>query len=651
VSRRGGFHPGILRIEHGILLRAARIVLVTVYNRGSERAVIYLSLSWASVPSMLRHSFGRRESWYLRGGFTTRVGGRVARLFNIWAIDLDIVSELEFGPNSLAGPMDRAIERVDALELTPCLEWFAQRFPTASDAEGILRNSILRMLADRAVDAFYADTWVRSLGYKDVVYVGASPWDKFLLDDPVHGARVTGSVSRAIARAVEIISRQMTTSIATAGATIDAKRASLEGPLADFDGRFEHCKVLLDIHRGLTYGNLYSHEFIFSEDIDSPLSRRNVVCMGRLSGPVAPGDLDLTYVRSGRRWSQLRVRLGLFLKALLSGTAPASTLVVHHLASTCARAEGQSHDLSDRFPALRLAVFIYDVQVPSEFVLALHSLGIPTVAMNERPQSVIWGIQPFAVSRLLTASEFFTQEALNSTSVAVREVTPFGMWRTDLLHQYLAGLGHPEYEQARTAGQRFVVALPFHAGPATGWHGNPLATGASSVNHFLEGMANLAEEMPELRIIIRGKNDHWIADERFTAIAARIESLPNIGVSREYSRLDESYRLCARAELIIAKHTSLVDEALAVGIPCLVHDFTENSRDFMRPVVPYLPRRIWVEDEDELRVGVEFALRDDGLAFKAWWESHRRSVYGPLNDGRVRDRARAFMNSLAGVDQ
>ena len=228
----------------------------------------------------------------------------------------------------------------------------------------------------------------------------------------------------------------------------------------------------------------------------------------------------------------------------------------------------------------------------------------------------------------------------------MRRSIPTGMWRTDFLHEYKTSNFPSDVDEHLRTGQKLVVALPPHAGPRVGWDGNPLATGAAAINHFLQGLADLAEDVTELKIIIRGKNDNWVEDVRFAATAARIGRLPNITVSRDYGRRNESYRLCAKASLIIAKYTSLVDEALAVGIPCVVHDFTANSRDFIRPAVPYLPRRIWAEDEQELREGVEFALRTDGAAFKGWWEPHRTRLYGHLNDGHVRERSRATMASL-----
>ena len=128
----------------------------------------------------------------------------------------------------------------------------------------------------------------------------------------------------------------------------------------------------------------------------------------------------------------------------------------------------------------------------------------------------------------------------------------------------------------------------------------------------------------------------WVVDERFSGIAARINALPNIKVNCNYGSLNESYRLCAAADLVIAKHTSLVDEVLALGIPCVLHDYTPNSQDLARTAVAYLPRRLWAENPSELRDVVDFVLQDGGAALQDWWEPHRNRLYKNLSDGSVR---------------
>jgi len=276
----------------------------------------------------------------------------------------------------------------------------------------------------------------------------------------------------------------------------------------------------------------------------------------------------------------------------------------------------------------------------------LDASGIRAVALNERPQSVIWELQPFALSTLLTAGEIFSASAMASRSVSIEQALSVGMWRTDLLLQYRSEDPHELYEHARQNGQQFIVALPFHVTAEGDQDQSPLITSAHSVRHFLLEIFSIAEENPSVFIVIRGKNDHWVTDDRFQDIVGMIDQLPNITVSRDYATFNESYRLCAWADLVVAKHTSLVDEVLAVGTPCVIHDYTPNSKDLSRLVVPYLPREIWAEDVHELRRRIDFALANEGRDFDRWWEPHRFALYGDLADGQVRRRAREIFESL-----
>ena len=171
------------------------------------RGVVHLSLGWASLPSLVRNMFVRRESWFMRSRFSSRMGIRVTALFGLKEIDLNLLPELSIGKGSVGGPMDRAIDRIDALGLHLTLSRFARQFPDSEAAASILRNSILRAVSERAVDAFYAQAWAESLGYEKVVFVGASVWDKALLEDRANGRRVTGVISRNLAMLGDAVCR------------------------------------------------------------------------------------------------------------------------------------------------------------------------------------------------------------------------------------------------------------------------------------------------------------------------------------------------------------------------------------------------------------------------------------------------------------
>ncbi len=610
--------------------------------------VIYLSVGWSSLPSLLRRSGFGRESWYLRTSLTSTAGRRLLGAFDVRPIDLHSVDELVIAPRSTEDAMDRALATLQAEEVEPLLAHLAQRYPQASDPAGVLRSVLVRALADRSLDAFYAQTWARTRGFGRVVFVGASPWDGVLLGDPDRGRSVVGACSRGLARLGSVAAR-LRRRPAVAAPTATPRSPSPEPEGSDPSPEFAaaaHATTLLVLNRGVSYGALYAYDHVFSTDPASVLHPSRVVLMGRTGGSGNPEGIRHGFPavpRGRRRWTRMiRLAWGCVTAFGLRYRPRQVRLLIH----ACVTAEAQRAVLQRDFPAVRLAVLAYDLQVPIELVLAFESAGIRTAALNERPLSVVIESQPFAVSTLLTASDHFSAAALASSSVSVVDAPAVGMWRTDFIRHYAGEPVAHGWAASGARGQRRVLVLPYHVQPESGFGGNPLATSPSAVRHFLSSILDLAEHRPDAFFLVRGKSDAWVDDPRFADLAERVEAAENVGISRTYGRLNESYRLVAHADLVIAKYTSLVDEALACDIPCVLHDYTGNSRDVARPIVGYLPRDLWALDADELWRRVDWALADKGRAFRAYWLPYRVDVFGDLADGQVRERARRVIADL-----
>ena len=587
---------------------------------------------------------------------TGRNGQQVLRWVRANPIDVLSVPNLDLWSESMAGPMRRALTTLDEVEIEPLLAHYALSYPLAKNAVGILRSTLVHRIASRALDAFHADLWVRNIGLDEVTFVGCSEWDTILLSDHPSKRNVVGLFARTMDRIGSLascLSSWVTTrkrdSPTSAERLLDERMR--RDPIHSGEDSDASRTVLYILNYGVSYGGLYKYDHVFSDDPASPLHRQNVVFMGRTGGLSNSQGIRHGFPAHGSRVRKFHLTVWLSAKAIWEFRWRYPFGYVWALSKTCAAVEGQQFILLSELPSLKLAILAYDIQVPVDLVLALESLGIRTVALNERPQSVIWEMQPFAVSTLLTAGEIFSASAMASRSVSIEQAISVGMWRTDLLRQYRSDAPHELYEHARQNGQQFIVALPFHVTAEGDQDGSPFITSAHSVRHFLLEIFHIAEEHPRVFIVIRGKNDHWVTDDRFQDIVGMIDQLPNITVSRDYATFNESYRLCAWADLVIAKHTSLVDEALSVGIPCVVHDYTPNSKDLSRLVVPYLPREIWAEDFNELRERIAFALADEGGDFDRWWEPHRERIYGNFNDGRVRERARSHIASMVGESQ
>ena len=117
----------------------------------------------------------------------------------------------------------------------------------------------------------------------------------------------------------------------------------------------------------------------------------------------------------------------------------------------------------------------------------------------------------------------------------------------------------------------------------------------------MNDIIKLAQERSDLVFVLRSKDMNWLSDPAVAAMKERIREEENIRISTDYSQLAESYRLCSEADLVIAKHTSLVDECMSAGIPCLLHDYSENYTGYAQSIIDYLPEKSWVQSRHDLK--------------------------------------------------
>ena len=76
--------------------------------------------------------------------------------------------------------------------------------------------------------------------------------------------------------------------------------------------------------------------------------------------------------------------------------------------------------------------------------------------------------------------------------------------------------------------------------------------------------------------------------KKIIKILTKINNCENIIISNNYKESYYSYKLCANADLIIAKHTSIADECLSNEIPVLFHEYTHNMKKLVVVFPNYL---------------------------------------------------------------
>lgn len=396
-------------------------------------------------------------------------------------------------------------------------------------------------------------------------------------------------------------------------------------------------QALVVLNRDIKYGSLYSYEDLLPRDSTSMWSIGQVRFLSRTGGALSNGMPADTYPTPK---SQVAIALTSVSKLIRLVLRPRSIRTGWHEHVFQQRAADVARVLNQRYPHARAALLAFDVQLPVYLIAGLEYAGIRTVALQERPAISFDRAASSIAGTILSASTFFAQALRDSPVVSSKNVIPVGMWRTDLLQTELqvARGGTPP---ARPT----VLVLPYHAEPPLHRPSDPMCTSVETFISFLSDIIGLAERHNDVHFIVRAKNADWLLDTRTATEREALTQLGNVSLDDNYSTLNRTYQLAARSSLIIAKPTSLIDEALACGIPCVIHDYTHNASNYASSLLTYLPRRLWALDRAELLAKVQEVLTDNVGSPRV---SNRdlQAIYGLWADGKVRQRIHAYLDEI-----
>ena len=109
-------------------------------------------------------------------------------------------------------------------------------------------------------------------------------------------------------------------------------------------------------------------------------------------------------------------------------------------------------------------------------------------------------------------------------------------------------------------------------------------------------------------------------------------------ISNNYEEYWYSYKLCANADLIIAKHTSLADECLASEIPVLFHDYTHNVKKLVLGIPNYLPPELECNNFEELLEKSKSLLFNSSSKLKDKISELNRTIYRVNEKGNIKNK-------------
>ena len=165
--------------------------------------------------------------------------------------------------------------------------------------------------------------------------------------------------------------------------------------------------------------------------------------------------------------------------------------------------------------------------------------------------------------------------------------------------------------------------------------------------NFRNEILSLAESNPEIEFIFRGKNCDWYKSRFHKNIILKINRLPNVSVDTDYSlNYWKSYHLCASADLIIARPTSLAEECISRGLDVIVVDYGINYKTQVSRFLPKLLREYYCYSFIQLNRKFNFWKKNQYVVKKELKIKIKKEIFSNLTDGKVKLRIENYLKKI-----
>jgi hypothetical protein len=221
-----------------------------------------------------------------------------------------------------------------------------------------------------------------------------------------------------------------------------------------------------------------------------------------------------------------------------------------------------------------------------------------------------------------------------------------GQYRSDYISLYKNEIIPEEISKAKNSGKKILLVFGNHS--SEHWfesYTSPLINWTAQ-NNFLEDCIKLSKKLNNTYIILRYKSLNWLTNKYFKNILNKINNCENIIISNNYKEYYYSYKLCANADLVIAKHTSIADECLSKGIPVLFHEYTHNMKKLILNPPNYLPSQLICNNFEDLFQKSESILFSDSSKIREEVKKLNKTIYHVSEKGNIKNKIIGQLENL-----
>ena len=355
------------------------------------------------------------------------------------------------------------------------------------------------------------------------------------------------------------------------------------------------------------------------------------------------GEIWASLILERRFWTDLKIFFKSIKKSASSIRSFKNIFGAYLLAQNYVQFSHYS-ELITKYKSLKVAIIDFDILCPKPLLLAFESKGIKTVAMQERFWMSFFKNYGSILTHYLTSSDYATNVMRQSDMYEVDNYISLGQYRTDLLLKFKSENPPLILQEAKKIIKKIIVVLGFHT--VETWDESQYDALINWKAHlsFLEDIIKIAKNIKNSFFVLRYKNIDWINISFFKEILKEINQLENLILSEDYNEYFISYQLCAHADLIIAKHTSIGDECLSLEIPVLFHEYSHNTSQQMSSLYKYKIDVMCFNFNDlfEKTSKILSSKKNKIIDYKKLKDLY----YGDLSDGKVVIRAHQFINSI-----
>jgi hypothetical protein len=299
----------------------------------------------------------------------------------------------------------------------------------------------------------------------------------------------------------------------------------------------------------------------------------------------------------------------------------------------------RSRSSLEPYNGAKIALVGYEILFPKALALALDSLNIKTIGITERYLIGFTNNHTANINTLLSISEYTSGAIKKSDRFLVNSIFPVGQVRTD--HFFDNNIHKSKNKKKR------VIVLDYHIENDFKREKFELFLNWKNDIYFRNEILSLAESHPEIEFIFRGKNCDWYKNRFHKNIILKINRLPNVSVDTDYSlNYWKSYHLCASADLIIARPTSLAEECISMGLDVIVMDYGINYKTQVSRFLPKLLREHYCHSFNQLNSKFNFWKKNQYVTKKELKIKIKKKLFSNLTDGKVKLRIENYLKKI-----